>query len=179
MNRRERIEQRYRENLSFLPDCKGYIFSQQSPEVRGLRFGAHGHIGGEGCGAVAVHNAMKFIGREQNLCAVLHDFEELRMPWLGARFGTKPHALGRYFRLHNIPYRKYGSPNDFKAALLTHHIGIVCTWNKRFKGMHFYCVRYSYEDGAYYTANLGGGSDWRRITLDEISSLRFITGYII
>ena len=179
MSRRDRIDERYRENLALLPDYREYIFSQWSPAVKGLRFGEHGHVGREGCGAVAVHNVMKFIGREQNFCDVLHDFEELRMPWLGARFGTKPHSLGRYFRRHKIPYWKYSSPNDFKAALLTHRIGIVCTWNKKFKGMHVYCVRYSPEDGAYYTANLGGGSDFKEIAPGEISNLRFITGYVI
>ncbi len=179
MNKWEQIQERYRRNLEQLPQYRDYIFSQWSPAVKGLRFGTHGHVGREGCGAVAVHNVMKFIGREQNFCDVLRDFEELHMPWLGARFGTKPHSLGRYFSRHKIPYWKYSSPNDFKAALLTHRSGIVCTWNKKFRGMHFYCVRFSEEDGAYFTANLGGGSDWRRISLDEISSLRFITGYII
>ena len=179
MKKQEQIAERYRSNLREAPEYRDYIFSQWSPQVKGLCFGAHGHVGREGCGAVAVHNVMKFIGKEQNFCDVLHDFETLRMPWLGARLGTKPHSLGRYFAHHKIPYRKYGAPSDFKAALLTHRIGVVCTWNKKFRGMHFYCVRYSYEDDAYYTANLGGGTNWRRIALDEISNLRFITGYVV
>ena len=179
MKRQEQIAQRYQANLEQLPDYRAYIFNQWNGAVKGLCFGAHGHIGREGCGAVAVHNVMKFIGETQNFCDVLRDFEELRMPWLGARFGTKPHALGRYFRRHNIPFRKYNSPNDFKAALLTHRIGIVCTWNKKFKGMHFYCVCFSPEDGKYETANLKGGSGFMEITPDEISNLRFITGYVV
>lgn len=179
MTKRERIEARYRENLRLLPDYRDYIFSQRAPGVRELRFGEHGHVGREGCGAVALHNVMKLIEKEQNFCDVLREAEELRMTWFGARFGTKPNALGRYFYQHKIPFWKYTSPNDFKAALLTHRIGVVCTWNKRLRGMHFYCVRFSPEDGAYYTANLGGGEDFRRITLDEISGRRFITGYIV
>ena len=179
MTKRERIRARYEENLRLLPEYRDYIFSQHAAKVKDLCFGTHGHVGREGCGAVAVHNVMKYIGKAQNFCDVLRDFEELRMPWLGARFGTKPHSLGRYFQRHNIPHWKYNAPNDFKAALLTHRIGIVCTWNKKFKGMHFYCVRYAPEDGAYYTANLGGGSDFRQIALGEISNLRFITGYVV
>lgn len=102
------------------------------------------------------------------------------MTWLGARFGTKPLSLGRYFRRHKIPYWKYHFPAEFKAALLSHRIGIVNTWNKRLRGMHFYCVYYSREENAFYTANLRTpGTEFEPITPDEISSRRFIVGYIV
>ena len=180
MSRREQIDARYRENLTRLPDYREYIFNQWHSKVKELSFGKRGHIGREGCGAVAIHNAMRYIGKEQNFCDVLRDMEELNMPWLGARFGTKPHSLGRYFRRHNIPYEKYNAPVDFKAALLSQRIGIVNTWNKRFYGMHFYCVYYSLEENTYYTANLHSpSSKFEPIELKEISNLRFITGYII
>ncbi len=180
MSKREQIEKRYRENLKRLPDCRDYIFDQRSARVERLAYGKYGHIGAEGCGAVAVHNLMKFIGKEQNFCDVLRGMEELDMTWLGAKFGTKPYSLGRWFRKHQIPFEKYSSPNDFKAALLTHRIGIVCTWNKRFYGMHFYCVYYSLEENNYYSANLcSPGTAFMPMPLSEISSLRFVTGYAI
>ncbi len=181
MKQREQIEARYRENLSRLPDYRDYIFYQWNSKVADLSYGKRGHIGREGCGAVAVHNVMKFIGKEQAFCDVLRNMEELRMPWLGAKFGTKPRSLGRYFTKHKIPFWKYSSPVDFKAALLTHQIGIVCTWNKRFNGMHFYCVYYAPEENAYYTANFysPGGTDFKQTQFSEISNLRFIVGYII
>lgn len=180
MKKAEQIENRYQENLCRLPEYRDYIYYQRDPAIRDLCYGRQGNVGDNGCGAVAVHNAMKFIEKEQNFCDVLHEMEELRMTWFGARFGTKPGSLGRYFTRNNIPYRKYKSPNDFKAALLTHKIGIVCTWNKRFSGMHFYCVYYSLEDNAYYTANLiTPGSEFKPVDLSAISNLRFITGYMI
>lgn len=181
MSKREQIETRYRENISRLPAYRDYIYYQWDPKVAELSFGKRGHIGREGCGAVAIHNVMKFIGKEQNFCDVLRDMEELNMPWLGAKFGTKPRSIDRYFRRHKIPYQKYSSPVDFKAALLTHKIGIVCTWNKRFYGMHFYCIYYSQEENAYYTANFysPGGKEFRQTLLSDISNFRFIVGYIV
>ena len=180
MNKRERIEERYRDNLAHLPEYREYIYDQWNSKVENLRFGERGHIGREGCGAVAVHNVIKYIGKEQNFCDVLHELEILNMTWLGARFGTKPFSVGRYFRYHKIPFEKYSAPNDFKAALLTKSIGIVCTWNRCFYGMHFYCVYYSLEENKYYTANLNTpGSDFRQLQLSEISNLRFIVGYVV
>lgn len=180
MKKREQIAQRYRKNCLRLPSCTDYVYSQWAGNVKELCFGKRGHIGREGCGAVAVHNVMKFIGKEQNFCDVLREMEELSMTWLGAKFGTKPWAIGRYFTRHNIPYGKYKSPNDFKAALLTHKIGIVCTWNKRMNGMHFYCVYYSIEENKYYSANYhSSDSGFEEFDLKEIGNLRFIIGYAI
>ncbi len=180
MKRNRQIEDRFRDNRDALPEYRDYIFDQRDPLIRDLSYGQRGNVGDNGCGAVAVHNAMKYIGKEQSFCEVLRDMEELRMTWLGAKFGTKPGSLGRYFNRNNIPYKKYKSTNDFKAALLTHKIGIVCTWNKRFYGMHFYCVRYAAEDNAYYTANcITQGNEFKPIDLGVISNARFITGYMI
>lgn len=180
MKKRDRIEERYRQNLRRLPQYTDYIYDQCADDVAGLAFGRRGHIGREGCGAVALHNVMKYIGKEQNFCDVLRDMEVRNMTWLGAKFGTKPLSLGRYFRRHKIPYWKYNAPVDFKAALLSHQIGILCTWNPRFKGMHFYCVYFDAEDHAYYAANFHpSGKEFRRIELSEISNLRFITGYVV
>lgn len=180
MKRNEQIEERCRENLNRLPEYRDYIFDQRNPSIRALRYGKRGNVGDNGCGPAAVHNVMKFIGKGRNFCNVLREMEELRMTWFGARFGTKPGSLGRYFNRNNIPYEKYKSPNDFKAALLTHKIGVICTWNKRFYGIHFYCVYYSLEDNAYYTANLiTPGNEFKPIDLSAISNLRFITGYML
>ena len=180
MSKREQIEERYRRNIGRLASCTDYIYDQWSDRVKDLEFGRRGHIGREGCGAVALHNAVKYIGKEQNFCDLLRDMEELDMTWLGARFGTKPWSLSRYFGTNKIPFQKYKSPNDFKAALLTHKIGIVCTWNRRFKGMHFYGVYYSLEENKYYTANLHPtGKGFQAMELHEMSNLRFIVGYAI
>lgn len=180
MKKRERIEERYRQNRDLLPEYYEYIFDQNTDRARSLRFGEKYSVGDNGCGAVAVHNAMKYIGKEQDFCDVLRDLEALRMTWLGGAFGTKPWSPVRYFRQKNILYRKYKSPNDFKAALLANDIGIVCTWNQRFKGMHFYCVYYSLEENKYYSANFhSDGNDFRPTTLEEINGTRFIVGYTL
>lgn len=180
MKRCERIKSRYRENLRLLPRYSEYIYDQQAPNIRNLRYGGRGTVGENGCGAVALHNVMRFIGREQNFCDLLCEMEELRMPWFGARLGTKPYALGRYFVRHKIPYWKYSAPTDFKAKLLSHRIGIVCTWNPHLLGMHFYCVYYSNEENKYYTANLHPTTKTFAPTrLDAIVNRRFVVGYIL
>lgn len=179
MKKREQIEARYRANLAQQPEFSDYIYSQWDDRVKELSYGKRGHIGREGCGAVAVYNAMKFIGKQQDFCGVLRDMEELNMTWLGAKFGTRPYSLSKYFRRHKIPFRKYTAPVDFKAALLSHKIGIVCTWNRRFYGMHFYCVYYSPEEKAYHTMNLDTPCSPGTAQLGDISNLRFIIGYVV
>jgi len=180
MKKRERIGERYRENSAMLPVHEDYIFDQNAAEVRSLRYGEKYSVDYNGCGAIAVHNVMKHIGRTQNFIDVLRELEELHLLWLGGAFGTKPWALGRYFQSKKIPYRKYKSPNDFKAALLTHQIGVVCTWNKRFRGMHFYCVYYSLKENKYYTANLHTpSSEFVPADLQEMINYRFIIGYAV
>ena len=180
MKSSERIQERYRDNMKKLPQFGDYIYSQRDPRVRELCYGERGHIAREGCGAVAIYNVMKFIGEDQDFCDVVHDMEKLKMTWLGARFGTKPFSLGRYFRLHDIPFFKMTSPVDFKAALLSHEIGIVCTWNPKLKGMHFYCVFFSPDDEEYFSANLRSEkNEFRKLKLDEISNYRFIVGYVV
>ena len=177
---KDRIEERYQENCRRLKAFDGCIFSQKDSRVKDLLFGKRGHIGAEGCGAVAIYNVMKFIEQPQDFCDILREMEKLHMPWLGAKFGTKPHSLGRYFSKHRIFYRKYNAPVDFKAALLSHRIGILCTWNRRFRGMHFYCIYFSNEENKYYSINCHStDKDFMPITLDEISNLRFITGYVV
>lgn len=181
MKKAEKAERTYQENLKRLPRYNEYVYNQLSEPVGGLRFGTRGRVDSNGCGAVALHNMMKYIGKEQNFCDVIRDEMQLGMVWMAGRFGTKPWTLGRYFMHHKIPFQKYKSPNDFKAALLTHRIGVVCTWNSHVKdGMHYYCIYYSKEENRYYAINeRSSENDFAEITLEEIGNFRLINGYVI
>ena len=180
MPKYERIETRFRENTALLGTYYDHIFDQHSKRVYALKFGDSGNIGANGCGPVAVHNAMKLIGMTVNFCDVIRDFEELKLSRIRGLFGTKPFYLGRYFRKHNIPYEKYNSPAEFKSDLIDHKAGIICTWNKRMKGMHFYCIFYDKSDEKYYTANCYSNcSGFREIKLSDISDRRFVVGYLL
>ena len=175
-----RIEERYRDNLRLLPSFTDGIYSQHDGRVAELAYGEHGHIGREGCGPAAVYNALRHIGEARVLPEVIRDMEKLSLPWLGARFGTKAFSLGRIFRLYGVPCEKCVSPTEFKGRLADSRVGIVCTWNPRFYGMHFFSVYYDKRGGAYYSANFRNtGKGFRRTAIDEISSLRFIAGYLL
>ena len=181
MKRSERALELYRENLEKLPAYDDYIYCQSAEPVGHLRFGTNGRVDSNGCGAVALYNVMKHIGKEQDFCDVIRDEMQLGMLWMGGRFGTKPWTLGRYFMHYKIPFQKYKSPNDFKAALLTHRIGIVCTWNRHVRdGMHFYCVYYSDKENKYSAINYAQSeNNTTEICLYEIGNLRFVNGYAI
>lgn len=172
------IQERYQYNQSRLSDFHGYIFGQCVPPIAELKYGrCCGSVAQKGCGAAAVYNALRYIGRKQPVCEVLREMEQLRMPWIFGLFGTKPFSLRRYFRKNNIPFENYCGYSRFLSALKENSIGIICSWNKRFRGIHFYCV-YS-ENDKLYSLNYYNSQKEEPFDGRETNGLRFITGYVI
>lgn len=130
-----------------------------------------------GCGVVAVYNALVFKGRDAEFTEVLKSMEEMRMPWFFGVFGTKPFSLRRFFRENNIPNMNYISSKRFIGSLTNGRIGIVCAWNRGFRGLHFYCVYR--ENGEYLSLNFISSNQPQSFDINEITPLRFVTGYIL
>lgn len=155
-----------------------FIYGQCSDPVSQLRYGrSREPVSKVGCGIVAVYNALVFKGIDAHFPDVLSEMEKLGMPWLSGRFGTKPFSLKRYLRENNIPFSNYISLKKFRQALDDGKIGIVCAWNKGFKGLHFYCV-YS-DNGAYRSMNFISSDKALDFDFSELTALRFVTGYIL
>ena len=171
-------QERLRYNQKLLKDFNGFVFGQNQAPVAMLRYGsADRPVEQVGCAAAAVYNALKLAGKQTDLCEVLSQFEALRMPWLFGLFGTKPLSLRRFFRRNNIPFSNYISLKKFRQALDDGKIGVVCAWNKGFKGLHFYCV-YS-DNGAYRSMNFISSDKALDFDFSELTALRFVTGYIL
>lgn len=157
-----------------------YIGSQLSPDVSHLTYGKAGQtVDKVGCGIVAVYNALLRCGESVDFNDLLRSMEKLRMPWLFGLFGTKPHSLGRVFRKYNIPYKKYSSVRHFSQALAKAHAGIVCSWNPGLRGIHFYCVYYSYKEKYIYSLNYYNQDIPTVIDASAFSQKRWIVGYLV
>lgn len=154
------------------------IYGQCNSPIAQLCYGrTRQTVAKTGCGAVAVYNALVLSGKNAVFEDVLREMERLRMPWMFGLFGTKPFALRRYFRKNNIPYKNYLSSKSFKNALHDGKIGIVCAWNRGFKGLHFYCLYR--ENDNLLSLNFISSNKAQSFELSEITPLRFVTGYIL
>ena len=173
-----RKNERLQHNKQILPKLEGYIFGQNRSPVASLCYGRFDRpVEQVGCAAAAVYNALQFIGRPMDFCDILAQFENLRMPWLFGLFGTKPLSLKRFFRRNLIPYQNYYNLNAFRNALSDGRIGIVCAWNRKFHGIHFYCV--FKKDNQYQSINQYYSDHALEFSFKELSSLRFIVGTIL
>ena len=169
---------RYRNNKTLLPNFENFIFSQADSPVSDLKYGrANCGIKKNGCGAVAVYNAMKLTGQPVDFCELLRELEALKMPWLFGLFGTTPLSLGRFFRKHRAVFRKHLSLRRFQTSLRDGRCGIVCAWNKGFRGIHFYCV--FYDGGNLKAMNFQYADHAVDFSFKELSVLRFIAGYVL
>ena len=172
------IERNMAFNRERLGRFSGQIYSQCAPPVNRLKYGRFGNIDYSGCGAAAIYNALRLAGQPRDLCEVIAACERLKLPRAGALLGTKPFAVGRAFRYYNIPYKKYTNADDFIRQLEHSTVGVICTWNKRMWGTHFYCL---YRRGKrYYALNYScRASRPEPFTVDKISPFRFIVGYVL
>ncbi|MBR1484016.1 MAG: hypothetical protein IJ598_13775 [Ruminococcus sp.] len=155
-----------------------YIYGQCNAPVASLCYGkAKKPVAEVGCGAVALYNAMTAKGIPVEFENLLREMEALKMPWLFGVFGTKPLSLRRFLRKNNIPFKNYISLQRFKHQLTDNHVGIVCAWNPRFYGIHFYCVLP--QDGQLYSLNYISSNQKQPFDDNILSVTRFIIGYIL
>ena len=172
------IERRYQANKSRLEGFNEYIYGQTKAPASEVKYGSAGrNVSYVGCGVAAIYNVMRFIGKPQSFADVVKDSEILRLPFFGGRFGTKTKKLGRYFKLHNIDFTEYRNYDNFKKALPSHKICIICSWNDKITdGIHFYCV-YPREDGSFKSINYYSSDRPFDFDLSTLRKDRFIIAY--
>ncbi len=175
------IEEHFRSNSAALQGFGDYIYSQAAGKVGELLYGSAGkRVAQVGCGAVALYNALKFIGRDMPLPEIIRELERLRAVRLGGRFGTRALTMRRFFRLHGVEYKLYLSPNRFKEALPRCRIAIVCSFNDRIlDGMHFFCVYYRGSDDTYRAINYKYSTGETVFPIEKIRRERFAAAYCL
>ena len=85
----------YNRNIDLSGYKGGYINDQNSGAVSKLRLGVT-NMKNNGCEVIAAYNALKVLGKPQDIRAITYSFETDGQMLLGA-FGTNPYAVGRYF----------------------------------------------------------------------------------
>ena len=148
-------------DLSFTP-----VNGQKVCEYAGRRFGWL-RFGNNGCGVLAVYNALGLLGRKPSFAGLFGYFHA----WYRPRFfGVFPWQIRRYFKKQAIPFRRERSLQELEEGLKGGGVAVLTYWNrcgelfgKRFpkplRGAHsvavFYedkftvCNRYSNRDRFY------------------------------
>jgi len=156
-----------------------YLYRQNDPSVAGLRYGRlRRQVADAGCGLVAIYNILNRLEQPQDFPAILRDAQRLHMPWLFGLFGTKPHALKRYFRKKSIPFLCTDHAETFREQLTGCDAAIICTWNKpRRCGIHFFTIL---NDNGRLTAlnRYANDNEPTAFSPDDVEKKYFITGYI-
>ena len=124
------IEKNRLHNKDFI--VKGFIFSQNNKAVADMRFGLK-PMWYNGCGIIAVYNALLLLGFQNDLRKIVYYFER-RGKMLWGLFGTKPWAIWRYIKKQGFKIRLC----SYKKA--DNGVYIITVWNKR-PGMHYMALK--------------------------------------
>ena len=130
----------YYHNIKFDPG-DGYINGQGKGEVSKMKYGFF-NMSWNGCEMIAIYNAMHEIGRHNSLARISAEMYPKSSVLCGF-FGSNPLVLDKYFKFHEVPYRKTYDYNGFFNALPEYRCGIVSFWNHRvlFGSLHTVMVK--------------------------------------
>lgn len=160
-------------------DQQPFIYRQTDDAVAALRYGrVQLPLARNGCGLVAIYNAMLRLGKPQTMEDILRDAQRLHLPWLFGLFGTKPSAPARYFRDKGIPFVRVNDAGAFCRALPAADCAVICTWcDKRRHGIHFYTV--CNDNGRLTALNRFYADAPTPFSAEDVRRDRFITGYLL
>ena len=107
--------------------------------ISGLKVGTKGTIAENGCGIIAIYNALTLNGIEIDFEDVLNEANNMDGLLLsGGKRGTNPNKIGNVLENHGLNYAKYNNPKDFNDAIKHGGTYIVSFWNDRkpWEGAH-------------------------------------------
>ena len=107
--------------------------------IRKLKVGTKGTIAENGCGIIAIYNALTLNGIEIDFEDVLNEANNMDGLLLsGGKRGTNPNKIGNVLENHGLNYAKYNNPKDFNDAIKHGGTYIVSFWNDRnpWEGAH-------------------------------------------
>ena len=115
-----------------------------------------GTYGANGCGLIAVYNAMQLIGKNVTLQDVTYVLRNHMLFWgLG---GLKPSGLDFYFTVHNIEYTQISSMSSLSASVEDGNVFVFVVMNNKkniFEGFH--TMAGQYINGEYRIYNRYNG----------------------
>ena len=142
-----------------------------------------GTYANNGCGIIAIYNAMQLLGAAQSLGAIEHEFltEHGMIAW-GA-FGVGPWSFDNYFDAHGISnkgYRYYASfMNDVKEGDIIVFTVVNNAWNP-FEAFHTMAAQYVNGQFVVYNAFSNCARPYLTNSLNSIyKHSNWLYGYII
>lgn len=130
----------------------GQINGQQSCRVSKYRFGLR-KMSSNGCGAIAVFNALLCAGHEPDFHTIALGLEIYALRIKGL-LGVNPDKMDRFFKECRIAAIKAQSYDDFLKVMGAVKVGILCYWVAKPKAslLHFVAV-INNGDGTYSVCN--------------------------
>ena len=126
----------YWKNERYVP--KEPVVNQTAGDMKKLRFGFF-QSGFNGCGWIAVYNALRLMGREPDAGKLIAELE-----WTGAMLfgvlGTWPYSVAHYFRLRGYRVRVTYRAGKYDETAREHEVNII--WFFHRKGAHFVTLRW-------------------------------------
>lgn len=157
---------RYEHNrlLGDIPEGGGYINGQALGTVSRLKFGLC-RLGYNGCGCIAVYNALVFLGRRIPLHQIVRSMERYRLFF--GMFGFNPYRIGRILTQFGISFTRSDPPENSDAFIISYR-----TRKGIFSPVHtVFCVRE--DDGVTVFNRYNGSPEASRCgSVDELCSGR-------
>jgi RHS repeat-associated protein len=123
---------------------KNYIYEQNLDGLSYIIMGDNYRLSDNGCGIIALYNALKYSGKWMNLARVLAEVELNNMLWLGGFFGMKDTKIPNFFKAHKLKCVKYEQLKDFKKAFKkssnNYKVAIIYITRSDYLHRHYYCI---------------------------------------
>ena len=150
--------QRAKSNFAFnkpLDSSDGLINGQSvTPNVSKMKYGKY-TVSFNGCGVIAVYNALMLYGFSTSLAQLIFEFENSGFVSLRGFFGTRPRAVGKFLSRLGVRFRTTLFKRTTEKAAKDGDILILTFWNHRFnpfKGLHTVTVKC--DKGKYIVYNM-------------------------
>ena len=160
-----------------LPD--DFINGQGSCAVSRYCFGLF-RMAYNGCGAIAVYNALKLCGETVDFREIASKLEKYLV--LFGTFGLSPDGIGKYLSSTGREFRKFTDYNDFAENVKHGRVFIICYWTKEPWRSTSHFIAFERKHDCYVLYNLYNNSTGPVRTKDIFSictERRYIRGYML
>ena len=160
----------------------GFINGQRECAYANERMG-FGTYGRNGCGIIAIYNAMQLLGYQEILAIIDAEVSLDGGYLLGGLLGIKPWAIGSYFDSKNIPCTGYLSYSEMEQTLVDGDVIVFMILNDALditRGCHFMAAQYTGATYMVYNVYSDGTNVYPFQSLDNIyGNSVFLIGYVV
>lgn len=159
-----------------------FIFDQRAEEIQAFRYGNQS-AQVDGCGPIAVYNALQLFGKEPSFAMVIKQLEQEKSLVFSGAFGTDPNSLPSVLSQYGIDSQKYSNIDKLAGAMQTGDVAVMMIWNKEGdlqQGAHYFTVQKAVDGYEAYGRNTGTNESLQKADLLEVlANGQYISGYIL